>query len=856
MVFVPSALFIMRLLSVVLCAVFLSAGMAVAQESGETIPPSVQLDSIKAEIDQIEAALDRSDMNDAALVKVRDQVTPLKERAQTLIEKLQPQLQALDKRLEQFAPEGAAAKTPSAPEAPAEPTPVPPAEQPAEGESIPQAPPPETAPKPNAETEHTLLKENRKKLDDNIRRGRAIVVQAEQILDTVTSRRRALFQSALFAHSRSIVSPELWMDVAAATPRAMNSFRLLMRDWGNLAFDRLNWGTGLALLALLSAALLLAIPGKRYAQRMGKRFAVQQVPPSRLRRSGNALWVLVVNTSVPTLTAVLLYYGLKSIGFLPQRLEQLAIAMVWAVFFVSFVKGLSKGILSPNRDSWRLAMLTDDTVKIIRRQPQFIALVFACGIVLEKFWETLSANLAITIANNGVLAIANAITFATGIYALRAAVSAHNEASSETKESSTPLLNAISIITWAAIIVVLAATLIGYIGFARFLAQQIIWLALLGTLLYVLLVFTDDFFTIGLSSQTRFGQFIHRSVGLRAQTFDLLNILMSGVIRFTLVVVAMILALAPWGLNQSDTLGWVSGLFRGFSVAGLTISPSTILGAIAIFAIGMVATRLVQSWLRGSFLPHTRMDSGLQNSIITGFGYFGIILAGGLTMSAIGLGLDKIALVAGALSVGIGFGLQSIVNNFVSGLILLAGRPIKVGDWIALGPEEGNVRKISVRSTEIELFNRSTLIVPNSELISQKVVNRTMTAGVGRVLVDLITAQSVDVDSVRDMLMAAAEAHPLVLESPAPSVSLGITETGLKFSLFCFVPSPRQTSTTASELNFAIFKEIKNRQIALPGSGPDMNQRVLLAVEQSLKVLASAPSQKSASVRKPRAETE
>src|SRR5690606_37128538 len=107
------------------------------------------------------------------------------------------------------------------------------------------------------------------------------------------------------------------------------------------------------------------------------------------------------------------------------------------------------------------------------------------------------------------------------------------------------------------------------------------------------------------------------------------------------------------------------------------------------FTLGVAATRGLQHWLDARFLARTRLDVGLKTSIRTSVGYVGTIAAGMVAFAFAGLNLQNIAIVAGALSVGIGFGLQSIVNNFVSGLILLAERPIKVGDWIVVGTEEG-----------------------------------------------------------------------------------------------------------------------------------------------------------------------
>ncbi len=165
--------------------------------------------------------------------------------------------------------------------------------------------------------------------------------------------------------------------------------------------------------------------------------------------------------------------------------------------------------------------------------------------------------------------------------------------------------------------------------------------------------------------------------------------------------------------------------------------------------------------------------------------------------------MERIAWVASALSVGIGFGLQAIVQNFISGLILLAERPVKVGDWVVLGTTEGDVRRVNVRATEIQLGDRSTVIVPNSEFITKTVRNMTLTGAPGRVLLRLPAPLDVDARRMRDLILAAFTAHEDIMDNPAPVVQLEDIVSGtLTFLAIGYVSNPRNAGGVKSELLF------------------------------------------------------
>ena len=219
----------------------------------------------------------------------------------------------------------------------------------------------------------------------------------------------------------------------------------------------------------------------------------------------------------------------------------------------------------------------------------------------------------------------------------------------------------------------------------------------------------------------------------------------------------------------------------------------------------------------GSVLARGRVDAGVRNSIRTAVGYAGIAVAALIGVSAAGINLSNLALVAGALSLGIGFGLQNIVSNFVSGLILLAERPFKAGDWIEAGAVTGTVKRISVRATEIETFQRQTVILPNSDLINAAVGNWTHRNKLGRVEIRIGVAYGSDVKRVHDILLEIGRGHPLVLKNPEPFVFFAdFGASSLDFELRLYLSDILSGLSVQNEIRFQIVEAFEREGIEIP----------------------------------------
>jgi len=358
---------------------------------------------------------------------------------------------------------------------------------------------------------------------------------------------------------------------------------------------------------------------------------------------------------------------------------------------------------------------------------------------------------------------------------------------------------------------------IGYVGLSRFLATQMVLTGAVVATMYIGILSGKAISAPNQFGETRVGRYLQQRFALKPVGLDQAGIAAGLLIYVFALSIGLPLILISWGFQPRDLQIWLVNIFTEINIGSIRISIFGILGGVLLFALGLVATRWLQKWLDGNVMARSQVDAGVRNSIKTGVGYLGTGLAGLIGISAAGIDLSSLALVAGALSLGIGFGLQNIVSNFVSGLILLAERPFKVGDWVATGTTEGFVRRISVRATEIETFQRQSIIVPNSELINAPVGNWTHRNKLGRIEIPVSVSYEADPRRVMDLLMEIALAHPGLLRNPEPVVMFnGFGASSLDFELRGFIGDVLGGLPIKNELRVTILERFRAEKIQMP----------------------------------------
>ena len=669
------------------------------------------------------------------------------------------------------------------------------------------------------------LSAQRLQLDDLIKQGNLLSVEARQLADAIEKQRVQQLGQRLKRRVASPLSPLLWRKVISQVPADIRRFDALLRQQRKAMADGLarhgGWWPGLG----LALAVALFFPLRLWLRRFGRQFAASdRAPAGRLRRTGLAVWLLLVGTLLPGLAVLVQIGTLKAIDAIAPRLLQVADAMVTATFLAAFIAALSACLLEPGRPSWRLLALDDIAATRLRKYAWMAAGLMWLTLVMQALNRAARTSEITGVALDGVLAlcyiglIMAMLVSLTRLYRRRQ--DAHGQDAADgsgpppvrQQGSWTVVVRVAGHLTVAA---ALLATLLGWINLAMFAAQQMIWLGVVGMALLLLLRFADDLALWLFSADSRTGQAVMLATGLGRPKLEQAGVLISAGLRLCLIALALIAIALPQG-NGSMVLGWFDALRNGVTIGETVLRPWAFVRALLVLVVGLGVAGLLQRWLVDTYLPKTAMDAGSRNSVSTVARYLGLTLVALWTLAALGLGFQKLALVVSALSVGIGFGLQAITQNFVSGLILLAERPVKIGDWVRIGDQEGDVRRISVRSTEIQSGDKSTLIVPNSELITKTIRNMTLSNPQGRVQIKFQVPLSTDVARLRQLLLGVYADHPAVQDEPAPSFHVDGIEGGMiTINSYGHVGSPRSVYGVKSELLYELLVALQAAGIAL-----------------------------------------
>ena len=373
----------------------------------------------------------------------------------------------------------------------------------------------------------------------------------------------------------------------------------------------------------------------------------------------------------------------------------------------------------------------------------------------------------------------------------------------------------------------IVAVLSGYQNFAAFLIHGVTRTGVALFILWILIWLVYVCFDSLLNQETPAAERMRASLGVtktgKGTGMGFMR-LVADIVLWLSFIVYMIYV---WD-ESGSTLGKLyANVLIGWQIGGMQVVPIKFIGGILIFASVIIVIGWLKRWIDRRWLRHIVIERGARDAIMTLFGYVGFVVAVLVALAMAEVDLTGLALVSGALALGIGFGMQEIANNFVSGLILLFERPIRAGDFVTVGEVEGFVRSIRIRATEIETLDNQNVLVPNSELVSGRVINWVLRDTYGRLQIKVGVAYGSNIETVRDILESISREHPEVItdgRAPAPrALFMGFGDSSLDFEVRVRIQRIERRFSVVSDLNFAIDAAFRDAGIKIPFPQRDLH---------------------------------
>jgi len=725
------------------------------------------------ELDRLENGLHHEEVRYAQLNATRDQLQRLRSEVDAFRNRLRPRLDAVKAQVDRLGPAPAAG----------------------------QPPEPEQAALSRAELNYRLGL-----LAAAQSAANSAQLRIDQLANNVQDIHRKNFTTNLLQPVPGIYSSETWASVPDAATTAASQVGGLVTSWWMSVNDQID----IALLALEAAALWLVLTIVRWRGVRRWRAWNDVGEPPFWRRASSAAGVILLRVLPVVVAVIFLYNAAAQPQPFPEPVNWLFYSAARSIILVVAVNALMTTIFAPAAPLWRLLPASDLAAARICSLVLALAVVYGLTTLIYTVTRVAHSPFALTIA----------VTLPSSLLAAGLIIAILRTPLEPRHEDELPSLRwvkALSLPIWALAVAIIVTALTGYLALTRFLAQQLIVTGSILAVVYLLLLWVDGF-AQGLGDEsTLVGRWLKQAEGIDERRREQLTVPISLFLKFVVLVCSVPFIMVQWGYAWPDILVWYRQLFFGFHFGNTQVSLAALAASIIVFILGYIGARLFQGWLDNQILKPAGISTGVRDSIRTGVGYVGILVAALLAFSYAGLNLSNLAIVAGAFSVGIGFGMQSVISNFVSGLILLAERPIKIGDLVVVGGEEGYVRKISVRSTEIETFDRANVLVPNSYFITEKVKNWTFRNNIGRVVIPVGVAYGSDPRTVKAILLKVACDHPNVITTPEPFVDFeDFGASSLNFKLYAHIADLTKAGGTRTDLRIAILDAFNEAGIVFP----------------------------------------
>ncbi|WP_375607181.1 MULTISPECIES: mechanosensitive ion channel domain-containing protein [unclassified Bartonella] len=657
--------------------------------------------------------------------------------------------------------------------------------------------------------EYSYLIEQKAKINSIMLRFEAIFLAANRIAELSISQSRELFKRTLTY--RLEFSIPMVKHLAQKTKEASSDFLVLLNSWWNFIFYFKFLQLVLCFLIPLFITLGLSYFSQKVLVHVYCHFTKSNEEISYLQR----LLIAFISVLLPSLICILCVYLVlflfRSFNLDPGKLTTVFDMIGCQIILLFLINRLAVVLLSSNRPHVRLLSIAPSSAYQLVILLTSLGGILAFDAVLDSIYQIISAPLSLTIAKSFIAVFLVAILlFIISFVPLRFRPRRVQE---EKKEPYFwPFYIRIPLIGLGLLLFVL--NFLGYVGLARFITQQIMIDGAFLVLMYLGIQSAQALGTKDQFMKTTVGHLLMQRFHLEEKTMNQLGIFVGVFLNLFVVIFCAMPIAVQFGFSYSDLKAVLWQSVTGFQIGNISLSLISLVTGIISFCVCWFLIRRFIGWLDNVVLVHGEFDSGIRNSIKTVISYGGVVVSALTGLSMAGLDLRNFALIAGGLSLGIGFGLQNIVQNFVSGLIILVGRPFKIGDYIESGSVGGVVKRISVRATELETIQRKTIIIPNSSLINNNVSNWTRRNKVGRIDVPVTVSSKVAPEHVAEILLEIASTTEGVLKNPIPQVSFtAFDRKSFSFNLAIYVPNITSSSHVTNALRFSLYKRFAEEGI-------------------------------------------
>ncbi|GHC54410.1 hypothetical protein GCM10010096_28700 [Alcaligenes pakistanensis] len=646
----------------------------------------------------------------------------------------------------------------------------------------------------------------------DLRVARLVQLEAQQTRQLLQEATKRYEHGKRWQRNPSLVLLESAPEFKEAWPTDRKKLSDFAQQWRQ-TWQNGSWQDSNASLWMAAAVLILTV----VLFRVIPVWVIRYLPAGRLRRSSL------------TIANFLLWFGVSWIlvdqvvellfdrpNLQPTQLELLAYLKA-ASLLAAIVLASIRGIVMQPRASWRLIPISDQTRGRLRYFAPAFFLVAFVDITDLFFRGSIGVSDAFQALLDAMISLLYLVLYGYGLWVLRGELFGRIE---QQGQGAGKAARAWARLAFKGAVVlymlVLGLFVTGWQGLSDDLMSHFITMPLvLGLLAYVLMVWLQDMSDSLLT-------YLHN----RSRDPDAAPIRVQSqfIVVFFAIVRMTVLGLAIW-MVSGDWLNEPKQLLE----SGLDVSRDALrLGAVqwrldlwlialGVMLVGAVLIHFLRAWLRQHYMPNTTLEPGLQNAIVGMVGYIAYFVLLVICLSMLGVPIESVTWIFTALTVGLGFGLRGIVQNIASGLMLMVERPVKVGDWVEVEGSEGNVRQIRLRATYVERFDRTMLMVPNSQMMGRQVRNLTYTpTSIGAIESRFLFPLDVDADLIMQTLRDAVLAEPEILDEPAPILSCdGIFGDGLAFSTRCFINTMRVQRRVRSNLMLDILRRLRQQGISL-----------------------------------------